>query len=208
MAPVLPALTTASTFFSAKSCQQRLIELSGFCRSATTGLSSMPIVCVQCKMSMRPRTAASAAQVRFHLGPIAHQGHAQIRIGGNGLHSARHHRSRCVVAAHRVQRDLHGLLLLFRLHRFAALVVAAVGTDAVRQHRLVALGAILDLQRFDVQMASPLALPGVRSSSLGNSHDSLAFAGSFRSKACYGRKGMRQRQVVMGRWGTISKRLL
>jgi hypothetical protein len=47
MAPVLPALTMASTLRSAKSCQQRLIELSGFLRRATTGDSSMVTTCVQ-----------------------------------------------------------------------------------------------------------------------------------------------------------------
>ena len=42
--PVLPALTMASTLRSASSCQVRLMELSGFLRSASTGDSSMPTV--------------------------------------------------------------------------------------------------------------------------------------------------------------------
>jgi len=72
-----------------------------------------------------------------------------------------------------------GLLLLFRRHDFAALVIAAIRADAVRQHRFVALGTILDLHRFEVQMASPLALARVRRASLGNSHESIAFSESF-----------------------------
>jgi len=71
------------------------------------------------------------------------------------------------------------LLLLFRSDHFAALVVAAVGADAVRQDRLVAVGAVLDLQGFDVLMAPPFAVAGVRSPSLGNSHGSVAFSRSF-----------------------------
>jgi hypothetical protein len=80
-----------------------------------------------------------------------------------------------MVAAHRVQRDLHGLLLLFRRYHFAALIIAAVGTDPVRQHRLVALAAVLNLNRFEVEVAPPFALPGVRDASLRNSHGQLAF---------------------------------
>ena len=42
-APVLPALTMASTLWPANNSQQRLMELSGFLRRATTGDSSMPM---------------------------------------------------------------------------------------------------------------------------------------------------------------------
>jgi hypothetical protein len=65
-----------------------------------------------------------------------------------------------------------GSFLLFHLHYFAALVVAAIRTDAMRQHRLVATAAVLNLQRLDVQVAPPFALPGVRCSSLWDCHES------------------------------------
>ena len=102
------------------------------------------------------------ARQRLDLGLVADQNDAQVGIGGDRLHGAGDDRTGRMVAAHRVQRDLHGLLLLFRRHDFAALVVAAVGADAVRQHRLVALAAVLDLDRLDVVMAAPFALAGVR----------------------------------------------
>jgi hypothetical protein len=68
------------------------------------------------------------------------------------------------------------LLLLFRRYDFPALVVAAVGTDAVRQHGFVALAAILDGERLDVLMTPPFALAGVRGPSLGDCHDDSAFS--------------------------------
>jgi hypothetical protein len=75
-----------------------------------------------------------------------------------------------MIAAHRVQRDLHGLLLLFHHHDLTALVVAAVRADAVRKHRLFASGAILNLDRIEVLMAPPLPLPGMRRTPLRNGH--------------------------------------
>jgi hypothetical protein len=45
----------------------------------------------------------------------------------------------------------------------------------MRQHRLLAAGAVLDLHRLDVQVTAAFALAGVRGSSLGDSHDSFAF---------------------------------
>ena len=58
----------------------------------------------------------------------------------DGQHRPGHDRSRAVIAAHRVERDPHGLLsLLLVFHDdLAALVVTAVRADAVRQDRLVA----------------------------------------------------------------------
>jgi hypothetical protein len=66
-----------------------------------------------------------------------------------------------MIAAHRVQRYLHHLLLLFRGHDFTALIVAAVRADTVRQYRLVALRTVLDLQGFDVKVASAFSLAGM-----------------------------------------------
>ena len=61
MAPVLPAETMASTLRSAKSCQQRLMELSGLRRRATIGESSMPMTWVQWKISKRGRASVAEA---------------------------------------------------------------------------------------------------------------------------------------------------
>jgi hypothetical protein len=57
--------------------------------------------------------------------------------------------------------------------------VAAIGADTVRQHRLIAVAAILDLERFDVMVAPPFALPGVRSASLWNCHEFESYLNQF-----------------------------
>src|SRR6516164_2632158 len=102
---------------------------------------------------------------------VADKSDAKCGVGLNGLDGTGNNRPGCVITAHRVQRDLHLLfLLLFHVHNFPALIVAAIGANAVRQHRLVALRAVLHLNGLDMQMASPLALPGVRRSSLRNCH--------------------------------------
>src|SRR5579884_2639465 len=68
-------------------------------------------------------------------------------------------------------RPLGGaLLLFFHGYDFAALVIAAVGADVVRQHRLLAARAVLDLDRLEVLVAAPLALAGVGGTSLGDCH--------------------------------------
>ena len=84
------------------------------------------------------------------LSALADQDDLDIGIGGNRLHRAGDDRARRMIAAHRVQRDTHGSLLLFHRHDFPALIVAAIRADAVWQHRLIALGAILNLERLDV----------------------------------------------------------
>jgi hypothetical protein len=66
-----------------------------------------------------------------------------------------------MVAAHRVQSDLHDLLLLFLSHHFTALVMATVGAHVMRQHGLFASFTILNLYGLEVQMTAPLALAGV-----------------------------------------------
>jgi hypothetical protein len=97
---------------------------------------------------------------RLDLGTITDQNDPQIRIGSDGLHGAGDDWSGCVVATHRVQRDLHGSFLLFR-HHLATLIVAAVGTDTVRQHGLIALATVLHLNGFDALMTPPFPLTGV-----------------------------------------------
>ena len=161
-----------STLCWASSCQQRLMELSGFLRRATTGVSSMPTACVQWKSSMRSRPTAPAETSGSIWAWSPTSTTAQFGIGGDGLHGAGHDRPGGVVAAHRVQRDSAWLTsLLFGRHDLTALVIAAIGTDAVRQHRLFAAAAILNLHRLEVLVAAPLALAGVGGSSLRNGHD-------------------------------------
>src|SRR5262249_27508963 len=121
--------------------------------------------------------AGGAGQERLDLGLVADEHHAQLGVGCDGLHRTGDDRPRGVVAPPRVPRDPHGLLLLFHRHLLAALVEAAVGADAVRQLRLVALRAVLDLQRLEVLVAAALPLSRVRRSSLRNGHDRMPFRG-------------------------------
>ena len=115
--------------------------------------------------------AARFHQRGFHLSLIADEDNAELRVGIHGKHRAGDDRLGRMIAAHRVERDLHGLLLLFHHHDLTALVVAAVRADAVRQHRLFAPRAILNLHGFEMLMATALALPGMRRASLRNGHD-------------------------------------
>jgi hypothetical protein len=48
--------------------------------------------------------------------------------------------------------------------------MAAVRADVVGQDRLLAVAAILDLQRLEMLVTAPLALAGMRGSSLGYGH--------------------------------------
>jgi len=114
--------------------------------------------------------AGRPRQAILDLSLIADQDHPQFGIGGNGLHGAGNDGAGGKIAAHRIERDQHGLLLLLHLHHCPALVKSAVRTNLVRQYRLTASAAILDLDRLYVQMTAPLALPGVGRSSLGYSH--------------------------------------
>ena len=148
------------------------MELSGFLRRATTGVSSMPTACVQWKIERRsdlPCLARTGSICAWS--PTSTT--LEFGIGRDRLHRAGNDGAGGVVAAHRVQGDPHRLLLLFRRHDFATLVIAAVGADTVRQHRLIALRAVLDLHRLNVLMAPPIALAGVRGPSLWYGHDSI-----------------------------------
>src|SRR6188508_1305998 len=62
-------------------------------------------------------------------------------------------------AAHRLRR-----------HGQAALVIAAVRADAVRQLHLVAVRTLLEAGQVDREVRAALALPGVRDASLGYTH--------------------------------------
>jgi hypothetical protein len=116
-------------------------------------------------------SAAGLSQARLNLGTVTDKNDAQFGVRCHSLDRARHDWSGRKIPAHRVQRNLHGSFLLFHLHHFAALIVAAIRTDAMRQHRLVATAAVLNLKGLHVQVAPPFALPGVRGSSLGDCHE-------------------------------------
>ena len=75
------------------------------------------------------------------------------------------------------------LFLGFHRHNFTLLVEPAIGADPVRQNRLIALAAVLNLDRLEVEVATPLALSGVRRPPLGNSHESLPFSCLFELKS-------------------------
>src|SRR6476469_10768624 len=65
-----------------------------------------------------------------------------------------------------------------QLDREAALVVAAVRADVVRQLHLVAVRALLERRHADGEVRSPLALAGMGDASLGYTHE---VGGSFGS---------------------------
>jgi hypothetical protein len=69
------------------------------------------------------------------------------------------------------------LRFFFLVDDLAALVVAAVRADTVRQARLLATLTVLDLHRSQVLMASTFALTGSGGPSLGDSHGCSAFCG-------------------------------
>jgi hypothetical protein len=80
------------------------------------------------------------------------------------------------------------LLLRFRRDYFAALVVSARGANPVRQDRLAALAAVLDLDRLDVEVAPPFSLTGVGGASLRDCHVfCLTTIDAFGAKARYRR---------------------
>jgi len=108
----------------------------------------------------QPIPVGSSGQQWLDLGLVAGQDYVEFRVRLDRLHGAGNDRPWRVVTAHRVQCDPHELRLLLGYH-LAPLIVAAVGADAVGQHRLLAPAAILDLEGLEVVVAAPLALPGV-----------------------------------------------
>ena len=135
----------------------------------------MPTIWLAWTISRRSR-APSAGSSGSTLALVADEDDGQLGVGGDGLDGAGDDRAGGVVAAHRVQGDPHGLLLLLGVlfgDDDAALEEPAVRADPVRQDRLVALLAILDLDGLDGVVAPPMALLGVGRSSLGNGHDGV-----------------------------------
>src|SRR5262249_7773778 len=112
----------------------------------------MPTVCAPCPGKRNAILAMrSVPQTGRH-------GDKEIRREESGCFSP------CLLVS--VSPCLERLFLLFHHHDLSPLVVPTVRTHAVRQHRFVALGAVLNLHGLDVLVAPPLALAGVRSSSL------------------------------------------
>src|SRR5262245_49261886 len=110
---------------------------------------------------------------------VADEDDLYLRILRDGLDGTGHDRPGGVVAPHRVQRDPHGLLLLgFQSHDFTALIEATVRANAMRQDRLVALRAILNLDGFLVVVAPSAPLPGMRRAALRNSHECSPCSGA------------------------------
>src|SRR5437764_11860580 len=89
----------------------------------------------------------------FDLMPVADENHLEVRITFQSRQRTGHDRSGGVVPAHGVQRNPHGLLLL-RDNHLSPLVLTTVGADAMREHGLIALAAILDLNRLNMLMAA------------------------------------------------------
>ena len=80
MAPVLPALTMASTLRCRKSCQQRLMELSGFLRKARTGDSSMVMTWRAVEDFEAVAHLVGQAEERLDLGLIADEDDVQFGV--------------------------------------------------------------------------------------------------------------------------------
>ena len=151
-APVLPAETRPSTFLAARSCQQRTMELSGFVRSASTGFSFMLDDLGAWNDLDAGRPAGRRPPGAGRAGPGRRRG----RRSGRGRRRGPGPRRPTFGAgpwsppiASRAIRMGHFPCFSSASigDRVAALVVAAVRADAVRQHRLVAPRAVLDLHR-------------------------------------------------------------
>ena len=131
---------------------------------------------------------------------VADQDDPVLGMGPGVIEGAGDDLGRTVIAAHRVDRDADpGALGAGRLgrglrsprqraassagarlelDREAALVVAAVRTDVMRQLHLVAVRALLERRDADGEVCTPLALAGMRDASLGYTH---GVGGSFGS---------------------------
>jgi len=66
-------------------------------------------------------------------------------------------------------------LLRFHHHHGSSLEPTAIGAHAVRQNRLIAMVAELNLNRRCMMVAAPVPLLGSGSTPLGNGHDNLRF---------------------------------
>jgi hypothetical protein len=105
--------------------------------------------------------AAGGLQGRLDVTAIADEEDGKFGVFGNGVDGAGDDWTRSVIAAHRIEGDSHGLLpfAFFDRHDFAVLIDAAIRANAVGQHRLVALRAVLNLNGIAVVVTPPLISP-------------------------------------------------
>ena len=106
---------------------------------------------------------------------MSDEDHLVLGILPRKQHGALDHLGRGIVSPHGIERDAHAL---FDRHDLAAPVVAACRTGAMRQDRLLALGAQDDLHRlakFAVRGA-PAVAAHLRCALLRNSHGSASLA--------------------------------
>src|SRR5438067_12020681 len=136
-------------------------------------------------------------KARLDLGAVADQEDVEPWVCGHRLHRTGNDRSRCVITPHRVQCDTHGSFLLFHRYDFSVLIVAAVRTDPMRQHRLIASAAVLNLERFNVVVAPPFALAGVGGPSLWDCHGVWSCLSQVRGKVRYPRSAALQGQGTL-----------
>src|SRR5205823_3089639 len=152
-APVFPALTSPSTRFSASNCQHLKTEASGFLRRASDGFSLMSTLWEAWTTSSRPAGAEPAASngssrawsptsTTVRSGTAVKASTAPATFGPGPWSPP--------IASSASRMGSLPLLLRFHIYHLAALVRPAVRAQPVRQDRLVALRAELDLDRGDV----------------------------------------------------------
>ena len=112
-APVLPALTRPSTFLG----QELPAPEDGVVRLAAEGLARLLLHVhgdwARGRTRRGRREPGRRRQQRLRVGLVADENDRQVRHGCDGQHRPGHVRDRAVVAAHRVERDPHGLLPCF-----------------------------------------------------------------------------------------------
>jgi hypothetical protein len=102
----------------------------------------------------------------------AEDGQPQVLVGSQGLQRAGYDGLGWSGAGHRIQGYPHGLLPLdFHLHHFDIPIVAALGAHAMGQDRLIAVTAVLYLDRLHMEVTSPHALPRMGNTSLRYGHE-------------------------------------
>ena len=99
-------------------------------------------------------------------------GQPQVLVGSQGLQSAGYDGLGWRGAGHRIQGYPHGLIPLdLHLHHFDIPIVAALGADTMGKHGLIAVAAVLYLDRLHMEVTSPHALPRMGDTSLRYGHE-------------------------------------
>src|SRR5262245_16621783 len=106
-------------------------------------------------------SAASCGHAAIKLHHVTDEDDAQVAVGADNPCGPGHDGTG--VPTHGFQGHAHGLPLLFLgLHNLAVTILSAVGADAMSQHRLAAVRAVLHLDRREMLMTTSLALPSMR----------------------------------------------